>query len=308
MTVRGGRARFRPDVFDLSRRKAGSRGMAIYAIGDVHGCYDTLARLVDRIRFDANVDRLWFTGDLVNRGPKSLETLRFVAKLGDAATVVLGNHDLYILALAAGIPRRQPDDDLVDRILEAPDGARLLDWLRTRPLLHHDPELGYTLVHAGIPPCWGLEEAQAAARDVEATLSGPEAQDFLRTMPSDEPRRADRARTSHERQIFTINALTRMRYWHPTEGLDFKEKGPPGSQPPPLLPWYDVPERAGADLHILFGHWSTVGDLPKRNVYPLDTGCYWGRSLTALRLDGDAPKRISIPCRRQDRRSKTAGG
>jgi bis(5'-nucleosyl)-tetraphosphatase (symmetrical) len=274
--------------------------MAIYAIGDIHGCYDALERLLKRIRFDPTVDRLWFTGDLVNRGPKSLETLRFVAKLGNAATVVLGNHDLYVLALAAGIPRRGPEDNLVESLLEAPDGSRLLHWLRTRPLLHHDPELGYTLVHAGLPPCWGLEEAQDAARAVAATLSGPEAMDFLRRIPSDEPRRPERARDAWEEQIFAINALTRMRYWHPVEGLDFAQKGPPGSQPPPLLPWYDVPDRAGSDLHILFGHWSTVGDLPGRNIHPLDTGCCWGRSLSALRLDGDVPKRISISCRPQD--------
>ena len=274
--------------------------MAIYAIGDVHGCYDALERLLKRVRFDAGEDRLWFTGDLVNRGPKSLETLRFVAKLGEAATVVLGNHDLYILALAAGMPPHRPEDNLAARILEAPDGARLLDWLRRRPLLHHDPELGYTLVHAGLPPCWTLEEAQDAARAVEATLAGPDAQAFLRTMPSDEPRRPERARDRREEMIFTINALTRMRYWHPDEGLDLREKGPPGSQPPPLLPWYDVPVRSGTEHHILFGHWSTVGDPPARHIHALDTGCYWGRSLTALRLDGDAPKRISIPCRPQD--------
>ena len=297
-----------PRVPSLRFARQADRPMALYAIGDVHGCYDTLERLLERVRFDAGVDRLWFTGDLVNRGPKSLETLRFVAKLGEAATVVLGNHDLYVLALAAGIPRRRPEDNLVDRILEAPDGPRLLDWLRARPLLHHDPELGYTLVHAGLPPCWGLEDAQKAARAVEATLSGPDAQEFLRAMPSDEPRHPDRAHGSREEQIFTINALTRIRYWDPDKGLDFHEKGPPGSQPSPLLPWYDVPGRAGRDLHILFGHWSTVGDLPGHNVHPLDTGCYWGRSLTALRLDGDAPKRISIPCRPRDRGfARTAG-
>lgn len=277
--------------------------MATYAIGDVHGCFDTLERLLRRVRFDASVDRLWFTGDLVNRGPKSLETLRFVSKLGDAATVVLGNHDLYLLAIAAGAQATASQDitTLLERILAAPDGTRLLDWLRTRPLLHHDREIGYTLVHAGIPPPWGLAEALEAARAVEAMLAGPEATDFLKCLPNDALRRPEQAQDERERLIFAVNALTRMRYWHPREGLDFREKGPPGSQPPPLLPWYDVPGRASESLHIIFGHWSTVGDLPGRNVHPLDTGCYWGRSLTALRVDGDAPKRISIPCSPRDR-------
>jgi bis(5'-nucleosyl)-tetraphosphatase (symmetrical) len=260
--------------------------MAIFAIGDVQGCYDDLRRLLDRLAFNPAEDRLWLTGDLVNRGPKSLETLRFAKGLGERAVCVLGNHDLHLLALAAGHARMRPNDTL-DAILAAQDRDDLLTWLRTRPLLHHDAALGYTLVHAGLPPQWDLATAQNCARELEAVLRGPEAGEFFAHMYGDQPDRWSTGLTGMDRLRYIVNCFTRLRYVGPEGQLDLKQKGKPGSQPAGLIPWFEAPRRASAKLHILFGHWSTLGEVRDQNVYALDTGCVWGGKLSALRLDGD---------------------
>jgi bis(5'-nucleosyl)-tetraphosphatase (symmetrical) len=260
--------------------------MAIFAIGDVQGCYDDLRRLLDRLAFNPAEDRLWLTGDLVNRGPKSLETLRFAKGLGERAVCVLGNHDLHLLALAAGHARMRPNDTL-DAILAAQDRDDLLTWLRTRPLLHHDAALGYTLVHAGLPPQWDLATAQNCARELEAVLRGPEAGEFFAHMYGDQPDRWSTGLTGMDRLRYIVNCFTRLRYVGPEGQLDLKQKGKPGSQPAGLIPWFAAPRRASAKLHILFGHWSTLGEVRDQNVYALDTGCVWGGKLSALRLDGD---------------------
>ncbi|HET7394834.1 MAG TPA: symmetrical bis(5'-nucleosyl)-tetraphosphatase [Gammaproteobacteria bacterium] len=260
--------------------------MAIFAIGDVQGCYDDLRRLLDRLAFNPAEDRLWLTGDLVNRGPKSLETLRFAKGLGERAVCVLGNHDLHLLALAAGHARMRPNDTL-DAILAAQDRDDLLTWLRTRPLLHHDAALGYTLVHAGLPPQWDLATAQNCARELEAVLRGPEAGEFFAHMYGDQPDRWSTGLAGMDRLRYIVNCFTRLRYVGPEGQLDLKQKGKPGSQPAGLIPWFEAPRRASAKLHILFGHWSTLGEVRDQNVYALDTGCVWGGKLSALRLDGD---------------------
>jgi bis(5'-nucleosyl)-tetraphosphatase (symmetrical) len=260
--------------------------MAVFAVGDVQGCHEELKRLLERVRFDAAEDSLWFTGDLVNRGPRSLETLRFVKALGPRTVCVLGNHDLHLLAVAAGTAEKRRHDTL-DELLAAPDRDELLDWLRRRPLLHHDAELGYTLVHAGLPPQWDLALARACARELEEVLRGPGHAQFFRHMYGDKPRRWSPELKGTDRLRFIVNCFTRMRYCTPEGDLDLKAKGAPGSQPPGYLPWFAVPGRASRDLHILFGHWSTLGEVSDENVHALDTGCVWGGRLTAMRLDGD---------------------
>lgn len=268
--------------------------MAVYAIGDIQGCFDELQELLALIRFNPLHDRLWFVGDLVNRGPKSLETLRFVRNLGGIATTVLGNHDLHLIAAAYGRPLGH-DDHTLDAILDAPDRDELVDWLRARPLLHHDGKLGYTLIHAGLPPQWDLATARRCAQEVEAVLRGDRIRDFLRHMYGNKPRHWSGKLGGWERLRFIVNCLTRMRYCDRDGRLKMKPKGPPGSQPAGLLPWYELPGRASRDLHIIFGHWSTLGVTDIPGIYPIDSGCLWGGQLTALRID-TGPTRICLPC------------
>lgn len=269
--------------------------MAVYAIGDVQGCYDELQSLLEKIQFDPSKDMLWFAGDLVNRGLKSLEVLRFVKGLEDSAIVVLGNHDLHLLAVALGCQWPRPKDTF-DQILAAPDRNELLDWLRYRPLLHHDSALGYTLIHAGLPPQWGLEVAKRCALEAEAVLRSDGYVEFIEQMYGNEPVLWENTLTGNDRLRFIINCFTRLRYCDEQGRLELNEKGAPGKQPPGYFPWFDIKGRASADMKIIFGHWSTLGIKTHGNVYALDTGCVWGGELTAMRLDGE-PARFSIPCR-----------
>lgn len=267
--------------------------MAVYAVGDIQGCFDEFRRLLDQIRFDPAKDRLWLVGDLVNRGPKSLETLRFVRDLGPVATTVLGNHDLYLIAVANGRSLGRGRHTL-DAVLAAPDRDELLDWLCQRPLLHHDEGTGFTMVHAGLPPQWDLALAQRCAREVENALRGPQLGEFIDHMYGNKPNRWSEALSGWERLRFAVNCFTRMRYCNADGSLNFEAKGPPGSQPPGLFPWFDLP-RASRELRLVFGHWSTLGARNDSGVYPLDTGCLWGGALTALRLDGK-PEWFRLKC------------
>jgi bis(5'-nucleosyl)-tetraphosphatase (symmetrical) len=276
--------------------------MAIYAVGDVQGCFDELQRLRDEVRFDPAADRLWFTGDLVNRGPKSLETLRFVKSLGDAAVTVLGNHDLHLLAVSCGISRTKHKDTFGD-VLDAADRDELVDWLRRRPLLHRDGR--FYLIHAGLPPEWSAEQAESCAGEVQAWLRSDDYPEFFRQMYGDQPGRWSESLRGWDRLRFITNCLTRMRYCDRHGHLDFKFKGRPGSQPPHLLPWFEVPGRRSVDGEIVFGHWSTLGFYSGNGVVCLDTGCLWGGELTALRLDGER-RRTSVRCLRTYQ--KVAGG
>ena len=270
--------------------------MATYAIGDVQGCYYELRALLDRLRFDADEDDLWFVGDLVNRGPSSLDCLRFVMQLGARATVVLGNHDLHLLARACGAPRKPRRGDTLDAVLAAPDRDELLDWLRQRPLLHHDALLGYTMVHAGLPPQWNLATATLCAREVEQALRGHDHRVFLAEMYGDEPDLWSDGLTGIARLRFAVNALTRMRFVTDDGRLELKAKGAPSAAPDGAIPWFAVRGRASSGLHLIFGHWSTLGEADGFGVYPLDSGCVWGGKLTALRLDGDGGWTV-VPCK-----------
>jgi bis(5'-nucleosyl)-tetraphosphatase (symmetrical) len=267
--------------------------MAVYAIGDVQGCFSALLTLLDRLRFDRTRDQLWFVGDLVNRGPQSLEVLRFVKALGDSAVTVLGNHDLHLLAVAYGRGRLKPKDTFTD-VLAAPDRDDLLTWLRHRPLLHHNATSGMTLIHAGLPPQWTLAMAQACAAEAEAVLRGPDYLLFFDNL--DGPARGQEVPVSDKwgRLRYITHCLTRLRYCDADGRLNAEATGPPGSQPPAYFPWFAIPHRASADLNIVFGHWSTLGLYQAPGVYALDTGCVGGGALTALCLETRQP--VSIRC------------
>ncbi|BBA32910.1 diadenosine tetraphosphatase [Methylocaldum marinum] len=267
--------------------------MAIYAIGDVQGCFAELQRLLERIRFDPAADRLWFTGDLVNRGPQSLETLRFIRSLGDGAVSVLGNHDLHLLAVAHGVSSTKRKDTFAD-VLCAPDRDILLAWLRHRPLLHR--ENGFYLIHAGLPPQWSAEDAERHAGEVEDCLRGEGFVELFRHMYGDQPDLWSETLQAWERLRFITNCFTRVRYCDRYGHTDFKEKGAPGTQPPHLMPWFKVPGRKSTDARFVFGHWSTLGFYAGDGVYSIDTGCLWGGELTALRLDGEL-RRFFVSCR-----------
>ena len=264
--------------------------MAVYAIGDVQGCYDDLMALLDEIHFDLSKDRLWFTGDLVNRGPDSLRVLRFVRDLGDSAVTVLGNHDLHMLALAEKLAPFHRSDTL-EEIFNASDREELLTWVRQQPLMFHDESLRFTMVHAGLPPQWGLAQAQQVAAEVEVVLQGENYREFLANMYGDEPDTWNENLAGWERLRFITNCFTRLRYCNADGQLCLQSRGEPGTQLPGFLPWYEIPERKSKDLRIVFGHWSTLGLYresfgQRGGVFALDTGCLWGGLLTAMRLDG----------------------
>ena len=272
--------------------------MTTYAIGDLQGCYSELLDLLNVIDYDQKRDRLWFTGDLVNRGPESLEALRFVHRLRGAVTV-LGNHDLHLLAVAGGHARARKKDTLA-QILEADDRDDLLDWLRAQPLLHRDEKLGYTLIHAGLVPQWNIAQALALAREVEKVLRGGDAPAFFEHMYGDGPGCWSAQLRGWERLRFITNCFTRMRFCDAKGCLALEEKGPPSARPDRFSPWYEAPGRRSGRERIIFGHWSTVHlgtnfDFAAHRVYPLDTGCVWGGTLTAMRLDDG--KLFSVPSR-----------
>ncbi len=261
--------------------------MAVYAIGDIQGCFAEFRSLLERLAFDASSDELWLTGDLVNRGPDSLSVLRFVHGLGDSVRCVLGNHDLHLLALACGA-RRGSRRDTLDELLAAPDADELLNWLRHRPLLHHDETLGWTMVHAGLPPQWDLPTATDYAREFEARLQRGDYASLLTVLFGDQPDSWSTSLAGIDRLRFTVNCLTRLRYCEPDGRLALKHKGAPGTQPPGLLPWFRVPHRASAHMKIVFGHWSTLPPLVEPGLLALDRGCVWGGQLAAARLDAQS--------------------
>jgi bis(5'-nucleosyl)-tetraphosphatase (symmetrical) len=271
--------------------------MAVYAIGDIQGCYDEFKQLLDKLNFNADNDQLWLTGDVVNRGPKSLDTLRYVHAMRDNIVMVLGNHDLHLLATACH-HKRPGKKDTLDEILNASDSSQLLDWLRRQPLLHHDDSLGFSLVHAGIHPDWSIDTALTLAGEVEQVLGSDEHIDFYKHMYGDKPRKWSDSLTGWPRLRFITNIFTRMRYCDSNGHASMNAKGPPGTQPKGLLPWFEL-DRASNHERIVFGHWSTLpadGNYEKHNVYPLDSGCLWGGTLTALRLDQSPCIHTRISC------------
>ena len=267
--------------------------MSIYAIGDIQGCYDELRRLLDVLDFDPGKDQLWLVGDLVNRGPKSLETLRFVKQLGSAAVTVLGNHDLHLIATVVSMGKSGKKDTIGD-ILRAPDCQELIHWLRHQHLFYHNKQ--YCMLHAGLPPQWDFALTVKMAREIEQAIRGPDYERVFRTMYGNKPSVWSRDMAKIDRLRFAINCFTRMRYCTADGVLEFSQKGTPGSQPENLLPWFAVPGRKSLNMKIIFGHWSTLGFFQDNNCFSIDTGCLWGGQLTALKLD-EMTERISIDCR-----------
>lgn len=265
--------------------------MALYAIGDLQGCYAPLRALLGVIAFEPGRDRLWFAGDLVNRGPQSLECLRFVRSLGPAATTVLGNHDLHLMCVAEGVEKRRPRDTL-DDVLEAPDRDELLAWLRSRPLLHEEGP--YALVHAGLLPQWSVAQARRLAAEVEYALQGAHYRELLRRMYGDRPDRWDDALEGFDRLRVTINAMTRLRMIDRSGAMALRFKGEPGEAGGELVPWYLAPGRASTGHTVVCGHWSALGLHLGDGIVSLDSGCVWGRALTAVRLEDRAV--FSVPC------------
>lgn len=258
--------------------------MSTYAIGDIQGCYQTLLKLLEHIQFNPDKDTLWFTGDLVNRGPHSLETLRFVKSLGKSQRIVLGNHDLHLLALAHHAHTGWPDDTLTP-ILEASDRDELLAWLCAQPLLHHDDELGFTMVHASLAWNWDLNTAKQLAREVETVLQSEQRDQFFKNMYGNEPEQWDDSLTGFERLRCITNFFTRARFCYSDGRLELKNKGKVESANT-LAPWFTLPQRKNKNLKIIFGHWAALAGITNTpNVFALDTGCIWGFSLTAMRLE-----------------------
>ncbi len=270
--------------------------MSTYAIGDIQGCCTALQRLVALIRFDPARDRLWFVGDLVNRGRASLAVLRFVKELGPAAVTVLGNHELHLLAVAAGVYPPRPTDTFHD-VLAAPDRAELLEWLRRRPLLHHEGDV--VLVHAGLLPPWTVRQAADLAREVEQVLRSDGYRNFLRDLDKlasqadHAPRRWSDDLVGVARWSVVANAMTKLRVCSAAGEMRLSHKGPPAEAPPGFLPWFDAPGRQSADATVIFGHWAALGLRMTKTVLALDSGCVYGRQLTAVRLDDRAVFQVS---------------
>lgn len=256
--------------------------MATYAIGDVQGCYEALQRIIEEIRFRPSTDRLWFVGDLVNRGPDSLSVLRYIKSLGSSAVVVLGNHDLFLLAVSRGIAVPRPEDTL-GAILTAPDREELLSWLRQRPLLYR--EQPFVLVHAGLLPQWTVTDAQRLANEVEAALNGPQYEPVLRALYPSKHLQWSAELTGPTRLAAIIKVLTRIRACSPEGVMESSYTGPPEHIPAGFLPWFRIEHRQHRDATIVCGHWASLGLYCEDNLLAIDSGCVWGRELTAIRLE-----------------------
>ena len=256
--------------------------MATYAIGDIQGCFTEFQELLALCGFRRHEDRLWLVGDLVNRGPQSLETLRYAMALGAGAVTVLGNHDLHLLAVSEGLEKSREDDTL-DAVLSAPDRDELLAWLRSRPLLHH--ENGFVLVHAGLLPQWTIATALRLAGEVEVALRDPAPGAFFAHLYGNRPDRWANALAGPDRLRVVVNALTRMRICTPQGRMEFRHKAGGDAVPAGYLPWFDVPGRASADHTLVCGHWSALGLLLRDDLLALDSGCVWGGPLSAVRLE-----------------------
>lgn len=279
-------------IYQPSNQTMTTNNTHTYAIGDLQGCYQSLVELLAQIDAATPDAKLIFVGDLVNRGPDSLATLRLIRSLGDRAQAVLGNHDLHLLAAAHGIRKLHRQDTLA-QVLDAPDCDELLDWLRRRPMALF--ENGHLLLHAGVLPQWSATQTLALAREVEAVLQSPDWVNFLREMYGNEPTRWDDTLQGNARLRCIVNALTRLRFCTEDGTMEFAAKESAGTALPGYLPWFDVAQRQTKDVTVVFGHWSTLGLTLRPNLIGLDTGCVWGGKLTAVRLEDRALFQVSCP-------------
>ena len=267
--------------------------MSTYVVGDLQGCLDPLKALLAEAGFSPQQDRLWLVGDLVNRGPQSVEVLRFLRDLDKAVTAVLGNHDLYLLAVAAGLPPKDKLGDTIQPVLDAPDSAALIDWLRNVPLMH--VEGAWAMVHAGLLPQWSIPQALALADEVTVHLRSPDWRVFLLELFGNKPAQWGESLTGWDRHRIVINAMTRMRFITREGALELKPKGPPENAPEGLIPWYDAENAAWRSHTILSGHWSALGLRDLGHVIALDSGCVWGGKLSALRLEDRHVFQVDCP-------------
>jgi bis(5'-nucleosyl)-tetraphosphatase (symmetrical) len=266
----------------------------IYLLGDLQGCCDALDRMLAEIGFSPSRDELYVLGDLVNRGPQSLRTLQTLSGLGASAHCLLGNHDLHLLAAASGV-RPVHRSDTLDDILRSPERERWLHWVRHQALALHAH--GWLMVHAGVPPQWDLATTLQLAGEVQAQLQSPQLKEFLTVMYGNEPARWSPALQGPDRLRFAINALTRIRFVQTADGtLDLRSKEGAGLAPPGCVPWFDAPGRATQGQPIAFGHWSTLGLVNRPDLLAIDTGCVWGGSLTAVRVDGGRREVVQVAC------------
>lgn len=259
--------------------------MAVYAIGDIQGCFDELLKLLDLVKFDPEKDQVWLAGDLVNRGPKSAEVLRFAMEYKDSVKVVLGNHDLHLIANAVGNNEHHHRMDTMDSVLDADDRDELINWLRHQPLFHHDADLDFSMVHAGLPPQWSLKKVIKRSKEVETVLQGEHWQDFFKHMYGNKPNEWSKKLKGWDRLRYITNCFTRLRYCHDDGRLALKFKGEPKDKPIGQIPWFDMPNRKTVNDKVVFGHWSTLGTGQYDNVFSLDSGAVWGEKLTAVRID-----------------------
>ncbi len=258
--------------------------MAVYAIGDIQGCYDELIKLLDHVNYDPAVDQVWLAGDLVNRGPKSADVLRF-AMSSTNIKVVLGNHDLHLLAMAAGVRKHQHRMDTIQQVIDAEDGELIIEWLRQQPLIHHDEALAFSMLHAGLPEYWSLDQAMDYADEVHDILRSDNWRDFFEHMYGNKPDDWDEQLKGWERLRYITNCFTRLRYCHNDGSLALKFKGHPDDRPAGQTTWFDMPNRQTRNDNIIFGHWSTLGIGQYGHVFSLDSGAVWGDKLTAVRID-----------------------
>jgi len=269
--------------------------MAVWAIGDIQGCYSLFKNLLNKISFNPEVDKLWIAGDLVNRGNGSLETLEYLYSIRESIEIVLGNHDITLIAAYYGIKKSNPT---IDPILQSPEAKKLIDWLRGQKFLHVDYHLGYCMAHAGISPEFDLGMAMEYAKGIETKLQSDNAEIWLKSMFEEGKRYFDRGATGIDIDKYIIHSFTRMRYCYNDHRLDFDQKGKPTKElrNKGLKPWFECENRKELDLKIIFGHWSTLGFYHDKNVLSLDTGCLWGGELTAARIDVAKPEIVQVSC------------
>lgn len=273
--------------------------MATYVIGDVHGCYEDLQKLLVKIDFNPKKDKLWFVGDIINRGPDSLKTLQFIMSLGDCVQMVLGNHEFHLLASYAGLQKFQDKTDTLKSILEHKNAKKMITWLRNRPLIIRDKKLNVVVVHAGIPPQWSIKKALKKSKKVEKILQQKNWQKFAtKYLFSNDPNYWSKKLSKWEKIRYTLNAFTRMRYCDKDGKLDFDLKMHPDKTPrkAELKPWFIWKNRKSANYDIYFGHWSTLGIIDAYQIHTTDTGCLWGGKLTAYHIEKHT--RITINCKK----------
>ena len=273
-------------------------------IGDIQGCCQAFDQLLDEAGFSPSRDRLVVLGDLINRGPASLQVLRRLSALGHAATCLMGNHDLHFLAVAQGVRPLHRSDTFSD-VLDAADREAWIDWLRSRPLAVE--ESGWLCVHAGVPPQWDATQTLALASEVSRMLAGPDLRGFLQVMYGNEPSTWNDALAGADRWRFVINALTRMRFCTAGGTLDFKTKDGADAAPPGFAPWFDIPGRRTQGQPMAFGHWSALGLVNRPDLLALDTGCAWGGALTAARVDGGRREVVQVRCKEVQASAQASG-